>query len=190
MNNRARQYSVKFFFISLVIALTCFVMATPSVHALPITGTFEVTFNQVSPTPIANAGHGTFTATAGVVNDYEFEFTSPIAEDFEDPPPLTWNGTSLSGAVFGEYIFNAFLQFFGPNSYEISVPQVFYFDNYLGNVCGVDGMVGNCLTAVGTYSVTQVVPEPSSLVLLAIGLALNSIRRRSMDSNARRSRHQ
>ena len=190
MYNRARVYSAKLFFISLIIALTCYIVAAPPVHALPLTGNFEITFNQAIPNPVANAGHGTFSAAAGVVTAYEFEFTSPLVEDFEGPPSaLAWNGTSLSGSDFAEYISGIFLQFLGANVYEISVPQIIYFDNYLGSICGADGIVGNCLSAIGTYTVNQV-PEPTSLALLAIGLAVNGIRRRFKDSHNRRSRHQ
>ena len=190
MYNGARIYSAKLFFISLIIAMSCYTAMAPSVHALPLTGNFEITFNQTFPNLVPNAGHGTFSANAGVVSAYEFEFTSPLVEDFEGPPSaLAWNGTSLSGSDFAEYISGIFLQFFGPNVYEISVPEIIYFDNYLGSTCGADGIGGNCLSAIGIYTVNQV-PEPSSLALLAIGLAVNGIRRRFKDSHNRRSRHQ
>jgi len=191
-----RPLPMKAFRISLLFMSTLGYVTVPPVQALPLTGTFEVKFSQSLPSTVSSAGDGTFTAAAGTVTQYHFEFATPIPEEFEGPPlALTWDGVSLIGSDFAEYISGGFLQFADINGYEISVPFVSYVNFNLGGFggfggfCQSDARVGNCLASVGTYAVNRV-PEPSSLALLAIGLAVTRLRLRSRNSSkARPSRH-
>ncbi len=125
-----------------MITLMVMVSVLP-VHALPTTGTFEVTFDQLAPSGYPNAGSGTFTSVSGNVTSYDFEFTVPY-EDFSNPPAgLTWDGTQLSGSVTADYIISASLIFSG-NTYEIIIPSVDYIAYNLGTgQCAQDGSPDN-----------------------------------------------